>query len=246
MNPFETYSGPGDAPEGCDPVVLPATTNPNCANDYNAYESEITDIWVSPAELQEDGTYLATALPGAWNYVQDLNATAGLRHLTVIGDKPIGEAKIVTLAKKWSKVVDRNHSLNIDVTDMSIENYEFIRTLQHGAKVFVWFKSYGDWIAGGVNGILVDTSTAGIVWGRGDGTLMTGQLVFFWSNKFDPPAEVANLGPAPLMAVRLPGTDAAPVVVEGKDVTGIEAGKTEIAESKSRQKSKEADAEKAA
>ncbi len=225
MNPFETYSGPSAAPVGCAPIVLPAPTNPNCPNDYNAHESEITDVWISPAELQEDGTYLATALPTDWTSFADLNTTTGLRHLTVIGDKPLGEAKIVTLAKKWFKVVDRGHQANMDVTDMSEDNYEFVRTLQHGSKVFIWWKSYGDWVCGGENGILCDVNAAGIIWGRGDGTLMTGSMGFAWNNKFDPPAVIGNNTPSPLKASKpLPGADF-PVVI-GSSVTGGETEKT--------------------
>lgn len=217
MNGFETYGPPNTAPVGCAEIVLPAPTNPNCPNDYNAYESEWTDIWVSPATLNDDGsgTYVAQYLPDDWKDYATLNTTDNLQHLTIIGDKPLGEAIIATLAKRWTKVTDRNHQVNIDVTDMSEENYEFVRTLQHGAKLFIWGWSYGGWAIGGANGILVDVDTAGIVWGRGEGTLMTGQVVFRWRNKYDPPAVIGTNTPSPLK-VKKPSPSA--LTVEGQKV----------------------------
>lgn len=206
MNPFNSYGGPAGAPEACEAIVLPETTNANCPNDYNAFESEITDIWISPVEESTPGAgdWAATAPPADWTSFADLNSTAGLKHLTIIGDKPLGEARIAALAKRWTKVIDRTHSLNIDVTDMSELNYEFIRTLQHQAPVAIWFKSYGEWVCGGELGIIVTIDTAGIVWGRGEGTLMTGQLVMKWYNLYDPPAVIGNNVASPLKAVKVP------------------------------------------
>ena len=220
MNPFESYGGPTPAPVGCAAIVLPAPTNPNCPSDYNIHESEITDIWISPVEESTPGAedWTATALPTSWESIADLNATAGLRHLTIIGDKPLAENRTATLAKRWIKVISRNHSINMDLTDMSEDNYEFIRVLQYSPKVAVWFRSYGNWVAGGEAGIVCDVDTAGVIWGRGEGTLMTGQVVFRWSNKFDPPAVIANNTPSPLKVVAK-----APDALKGADVTKKEA-----------------------
>ncbi len=201
-NPFESYSGPGTPPDGCENVLLPDTTNPNCAADYNDYEGELCTAWLVPAEKDEDGNWVATAEPDNYLYVGDLDAIVGVKKLTIIGDKPLAEVVRVALAKRMSKVKTRRHLVNVDITDLSEENYEFIRTLQYHPILAGWFASVDGWHMGGNPGIVIQVDTSGVVWPRGEGSLMTGTVVFTWDNKFDPPAGLAQAGVSPVTARR--------------------------------------------
>lgn len=223
-NPFESYIGPGSEPTGCGAITLPAVTTPQCPADYAAYEGEITDILMSTV-AKVDGEWVASFPPDNYLYDGDWDAavSAGAKRLVVIGDKPLAETKVLTLGKRWRKIKDRFHTLTIDITDMSVLNYEFVRTLQRDKKVAVNWKSIDGWNAGGDEMVIVDVDTAGIIWPRGEGGLMSGQLVLTWSNKFDPPAGLAIAGTSPLTAKAKkpakPGSKA-PAATTPNEVTG--------------------------
>jgi len=233
-NPFESYIGPGSEPVGCGAITLPAVTNPQCPADYAAYEGEITDILMSTV-AKVDGVWTASFPPDNYLYDGDWDAavTAGAKRLVVIGDKPLSETKVLSLGKRWRKIKDRVHTLNLDITDMSALNYEFVRTLQRDKKVAINWKSIDGWNAGGDDMVIVDVDTAGIIWPRGEGGLMAGQLVLTWSNKYDPPAGLAIAGASPLSAKAkkpgAPGKTPAPVkpsAVTGGDDQGDESKST--------------------
>lgn len=219
-NPFESsYTGPGEAPDGCENVLLPDTTNPNCPADYNAYEGELCELWMVLAEQDEDGNWVASAEPDNYLYKGDLNAIVGVKRLAIIGDKPLPETRTVALAKRWTRIKTLGHTLNIDVTDVSEENYEFIRTLQYRPITAVWVASVDGWHMGGNGGIIVQVDTAGIIWPRGEGSLMTGTLVLKFDHKFDPPAGIAFAGTSPLTAKQ-------PEEVKAAKVAKLEAGRS--------------------
>lgn len=227
-NPFESYSGPGSEPSGCAALTFTAVTYPDCPAAYNAYEGEIVEILMSPV-AKVDGVWTASFPPDNYLYDGDWDAavSAGAKRLVVVGDKPQGETKILQLAKRWRKIKDRVHTLNIDVTDMSVANYDFIRLLQRDKKVAINWKSIDGWNAGGDEMVIVDVDTAGIIWPRGEGGLMSGQLVLTWSNKFDPPAGLAIAGASPLVAkAKKPGSVPGKPTIEDvtKGITGEGGG----------------------
>lgn len=224
-NPFESYTGPGSEPTGCGALTLPAVTSPLCPADYSAYEGEIVELLMSTVALVS-GVWTASFPPDNYLYDGDWDSavTAGAKRLVVIGDKPQPEAKILSLGKRWRKIKDRVHTLNIDITDMSVLNYEFVRTLQRDKKVAICWKSIDGWNAGGDDMVIVDVDTAGVIWPRGEGGLMAGQLVLTWSNKFDPPAGLAIAGASPLTAKKKKPGAKAPASTTVEDVKGLDEG----------------------
>lgn len=197
-----------DPSDRCSTITLPVVSFADCPADYAAHESEICDVWIVPADdgvsteiptLAADGG----ADPDAWhnplNYPTESghfsNAGTGMRHLIVIGDKPISEITEVTVAKRWSLITNRGHIVNIDVTDMSIPNYDFIRALQFQPTVAIWYRDIDGYMYGGANGIVCDIQNAGNIANRGEGGLLTGQVIFNWNKECDPPAAVESATP---------------------------------------------------
>lgn len=204
------YSCP-DTSQGCDSLELPEAHLATCAADYGAQESEICDLWL--VGYKSDGTYskpVSGTPDPATDWLDPANYDTGadfvpgdIIHLAVIGDKPLPEFNDQTVAKRIVIPTSTTHTLNIDVTDFAIQpaegvaieqqckilNYELIRFLQSRPTVALWFRTIDGLMVGGPDGIVADVTQAGTVFGRGEGTLLTGQIVFQWDSDCDPPAQ---------------------------------------------------------
>lgn len=168
-------------------VCLPPVSITDCPADYNAHESEICDVWVQPANADGSAPEPPGALGVNW-HDPSAHTGVGVRHLITIGDKPASEIVEVSLAKRQTKVSERKHILNIDVTDMSIPNYDFIRGLQFQPSLVIWYRDIDGYMYGGSDGIYCDVQNAGNIANRGEGGLLTGQVILSWTKLCDPPA----------------------------------------------------------
>ncbi len=183
-----------ERPVDCSSFALPDVLFQTCAAAYNAHESEITDIW-----LVETTDGIANSLPVTWYDTADWDTTGftGAQHLTVIGDKPLSAVSEIIVARKWVKTTRRTHTLNADITDMPLENYNFIRAVQLQPTIAMWFKTMDGYIFGGANGVVADVKNAGNILGRGDGTLLTGQMEIEWDCDCDPEGAIDGIAPTP-------------------------------------------------
>lgn len=227
FDPYSSYSGPAGLPSGCNPLTMPSVTFADCPQDYVDHESEIEDVWIVPVQYNS-GTnqYQATALPTNWLYRTDLDSITGGIRATVIGDKPLPELREVALAKGQTKLKNRRHTLNLDITDMHTDNYELIRTLQYpGALIAIWYADRDEYVYGGVNGVVCHIQNAGTILNRGEGALLTGQLVLYWDNLYDPPVGELIQGASPFMA---PDPMKAPAAVRSDLPLQATFGKTKV------------------
>lgn len=189
---YDSYTCAVPKPDDCASIVLPDVNFATCPAAYQAHESEICDVWMIETT---DG--VADAVPTAWYDSDDLDALTGVHKLTTIGDKPLSEVNELTVAKRWVVFTSRTHTVNIDVTDMSLENYDFIRALQVKPTVAVWYRDIDGYIYGGENGIVCDVQNAGNILNRGEGGLLTGQFILTWEADCDPPVAVDGVNPSP-------------------------------------------------
>ena len=195
---YNSYDGPAGLPVDCTVGTLPPVLFADCPNMYNAMESEIETVFVVPAILDVSGNYVGANLPSDWTLRADLKASASkpklptsftnVVELTVIGDKPAPSKNEFKGAKNMTIPLKRGHVVNLDITDMPIVNYEFIRTLQSGMFVCIWYVMRDGYVCGGADGIVINSTDAWNELNRGEGSLLTGKIVFSWENKFDPPA----------------------------------------------------------
>ena len=181
-------------PVDCGTIVLPAVKFATCAAAYQAHESEICDIW-----MIETTDEVADTIPTAWYDPANFGATfdTNSKHLTTIGDKPLSEINEITVAKRWLVFTSRLHTLNFDITDMSIENYDFVRALQVKPTIAIWFRDIDGYMYGGPNGVICDVQNAGNILNRGEGGLLTGQAALVWEADCDPPIAVEGVNPNP-------------------------------------------------
>jgi hypothetical protein len=141
---------------------------------------------------------VADSLPTTWYDTSDWDTTfATAKHLVVIGDKPLSETTEQIVAKKLVKVTSRKHTVNADITDMSLLNYDFIRALQIQPTLAIWYRDMDGYVYGGPNGVVCDVKNAGNILGRGDGTLLTGQMVYEWDCDCDPDVALDGTMPTP-------------------------------------------------
>lgn len=177
-----------DCPTSCGETSLPAVDIAECVDSIQEELSEVTDVFIvsvdangDPVEVPSDWTSEA-----AWATALHQTTPDKIRHLIVSGDKPAPETTDVTFSKFRTKVVNRRHTLNADIDDISDANYTFMLTLQCGATVRFWYATYGGKLYGGATGILADV-TANFVLERGQDSRALIQLVLNWDRKFDPP-----------------------------------------------------------
>lgn len=214
--PDRTWNCDGDIIDCIAGFSLPAVIKAACPAGYGAKESEISDVFITlygdgDYALVDGGT---VSLPGAaWTIEGDAawfdsrtfvldNATAWsgtqVRSLLCVGDKPLPEFSQITVARGWTKNVGTIHTINLDVTDHPcsdpvapdpvFKNYDFTRVLQGQPTVVVWFRTIGGIIVGGDLGIKCRVIQAGNVFGRGEGTLLTSQIILEFDAACDPPA----------------------------------------------------------
>jgi hypothetical protein len=114
------------------------------------------------------------------------------------------------------KTVNRRHTLNFTITDMSITNYDAIRELQGSQYVCIWYGDIDGRGYGGAAGIIARVVNAGMVNARGENVLQEGQIVLEWIHPFDPPAYAMD--PAAQLKVKVE----APAPLKGKAPKQVE------------------------
>lgn len=202
-DPYDSYDGPAGFPNtDCSSTPLPAVSFAECPEGYVAHEGEIAKVYITHAVWNtETKVYEAYVLPADWTSSASYDVE-GIITLTGFGDKPIAEAVTVVTPYNRPLTTNRNHTMNFEITDMSLDNYEFIRALQGTQQVVMWYQTIDGYIFGGTDGIIARIPSVGNVHARGENALLAGQIQFAWKNLFDPPAEEID-GATPLMAAKV-------------------------------------------
>lgn len=138
--------------DDCNPVVL---------------LSEIITIYIAkPAAI----AFTDVESPTEWATRLSMTSSTGddaIRPLTVIADKPAGSPIVKELSNGRKKTIRFDNTLNVEIDDVSDENYEFMRVSQCGGQYKMWYKTKGGRIYGGNEGIEDVFLNLDIVQGRG-------------------------------------------------------------------------------
>lgn len=174
-------------------VNLPAVSFESCVEAMKLFESEICDLYITIPDANGD----ATVVPATWDEAGILawhSANVGdaeldaVRRIVVIGDMNSEDPETGTFSKRRQKAVGlKQHILNATVDDMSDANREFMRTLECGATVVMWFATIGGNFFGGQDGILGDIYNVKLPLERGDGNYEYATFQFSWEAAAAPP-----------------------------------------------------------
>lgn len=137
-------------PDDCGVGSLPEVEFSDCAPEING--AQITDVYMAnPDQPLADWTN-----PVEWNLRISNTSTAAdaIRHLTVIGSKPVPELTEKKISHNRIVKGAKNHILNLKVDETNNINYEnLIREMECGGSRVIWYKTGGGKLMGGNAGI---------------------------------------------------------------------------------------------
>lgn len=145
-------------PTTCLPIVCPTScTDPLPDVDFSIcapeiHTGEISNIYITTAENGEltdenDATEWATRMA-----LLSANPLK-IRTLVVLADKPAPEESEITISNDRTVVGEKTHTLNIDIDETNQVNYEFLRKMECGQKILIWYKTADGLLYGGASGI---------------------------------------------------------------------------------------------
>jgi hypothetical protein len=176
-------------PESCSSADLPAVDFNECTDAVESEESEITDVFLS---VEDDAGTDPKYFPSDWTDADAWTAAIaqsgnGIRHLTVIGDKPLPENASRTISKGRIIFGRAKHQINFDIDDVTAANYELMRRGQCGGRWVIWYATAGGKLYGGPKGFSANVALAGEVLERGEGNFAVLRFNLTWKAKNSPP-----------------------------------------------------------
>lgn len=173
----------------CDALEMPAVSFGNCAPQQN--ESEINAIFITIDDPNNPGEALGG--PTDWEQASDWTtalhqSTAGkVRKLTVIGDLAEAEQEIRIVSNRRRVMGTKVFTLNATIDDASDENYEFMRSLECGFEVRIWYGTVGGKLYGDQNAVPCSVIKANAPLDRGQNTFERFEFAFQWEAHCHPP-----------------------------------------------------------
>ena len=168
-------------PNSCE-TALPEVKFSKCSP--NIVLSEIVRIFVGKQTTQPFNNW-----KDASEWTQRLSETANtanaIRPLTVIADKPAGSPVVKEISNGRKYNLRKEFTINIEIDDVSEENYEFMRVTQCGGEYKLWFETAGGRIYGGNEGIDASLVLDNVL-GRGKDEIEKITGTASWSDKFSP------------------------------------------------------------
>ena len=168
-------------PNSCE-TALPEVKFSKCSP--NIVLSEIVRIFVGKQTTQPFNNW-----KDASEWTQRLSETANtanaIRPLTVIADKPAGSPVVKEISNGRKYNLRKDFTINIEIDDVSEENYEFMRVTQCGGEYKLWFETAGGRIYGGNEGIDASLVLDNVL-GRGKDEIEKITGTASWSDKFSP------------------------------------------------------------
>ena len=163
-------------------TALPEVKFSKCSP--NIVLSEIVRIFVGKQTTQPFNNW-----KDASEWTQRLSETANtanaIRPLTVIADKPAGSPVVKEISNGRKYNLRKDFTVNIEIDDVSPENYEFMRVTQCGGEYKLWFETAGGRIYGGNEGIDASLVLDNVL-GRGKDEIEKITGTASWSDKFSP------------------------------------------------------------
>ena len=108
-----------------------------------------------------------------------------IRPLTVIADKPAGSPVVKEISNGRKYNLRKDFTINIEIDDVSLENYEFMRVTQCGGEYKLWFETAGGRLYGGNEGIDASLVLDNVL-GRGKDEIEKITGTASWDDKFSP------------------------------------------------------------
>ena len=162
--------------------VLPENTFDFCRSDVHTGEIEILYLAASEAECFTDWTALAEWTARLSTDSVDPDA---IRRFRVVGTQPAAsqDATDISLGQKYYG--EKEFTLNIELEDISDENYEFARNMECNVLVKAWWATAGGDLFGGNCGEDVSISS-NLQIEAGQNSIHKLMWTITWKNKFSP------------------------------------------------------------
>lgn len=188
--PFATYPCP-DLGATCTDIQVPAVDFATCVEGMYEEESEICGIYVVKEDPANPGQPIVkptdwTSLTD-WEAQLDQSADDKIRYLPGIGDLPEPEQVVRTVSKRRKKLGNKTFNVNFDIDELNDTNREYVRSLEKGFTLFMWFETLGGGLYGGPDGIKTDVVKANLPLARGESSYAMGLIVLEWEHSCHPP-----------------------------------------------------------
>lgn len=168
-------------PTGC-ASILPIVNFDDCAPKISFGEIHTIFLASGEAEAFSDWTDLAEWTARIDN--TDIADEDKIRQLTVIADLPAATADEIIISKGRKIYSPATHLLNVDIDDLTDENYEFARTTSCNTSFRMWFAN-DSFMYGGNDGILVNVNFRPVI-ERGIKSINKLMGTITWENQFSP------------------------------------------------------------
>lgn len=126
---------------------LPEVSFSICAPEVN--QGEIDAIFVTnvgnPLTDETDAAEWATRFAAV--------GPTKIIELHVIADKPLPEENNIIISRNTEVTGSKTHTLNVEIQQTNKINYNFLRSMECGKKVTVWYRTSGGLLYGGTTGI---------------------------------------------------------------------------------------------
>lgn len=162
----------------CYDEELPETDFDFCEPDVHLSEIQRVFLALPESEGFDDWSNRVEWLGRLTQSGTGVNA---IRTLTCIGDKPAPNSIKKSISLGRTKITSKTHTLFITIDEVSDLNHAFVQKLKNGKKFRMWYESAGEFMFGGVDGILV-TVYGDMVLLRGKGEVITYELQVVWEN----------------------------------------------------------------
>jgi hypothetical protein len=169
-------------PLNCSDFVLPQAEADECAPDWSF--GQIDHIYMAPQDAPAFTNYgsLAEWTTRLSNTSFDANA---VRFFHVIGDMPEAETSEIQISLDRMIQVQKTFVINARTEETGSLNHEFLRFLECGVFVRIWWTAGNKYIYGGNDGIEVSVKANEII-PESREELITIQFTFTWKSKHSP------------------------------------------------------------
>lgn len=172
---------------------FPTPTFEGCETDLNPVAFDDCNPIIKLSEIRRIFMGKAIAAPfddwtdaEEWEARLDNLTTAGddyLRTLVVIGDKPAPTPVTKDISNNRRLTISKTHVINFTIDEVTPENHEFMRQLEAGGQVKIWYETHGGLMFGGNDGIKTSVRIDMLL-PRGPEEIMTYAGVLEWKNQF--------------------------------------------------------------
>lgn len=174
----------------CDTFALPAITFAACLTAFGQELSQICELLVSVEDDENPGEplYVPTDIASASAWLTAFTTTgAGIRRLIGIGSIPKPEREQREVSKGRVITGDGKYTLTFTIDEMNQSIYDFLRGLQCGATLVIWYVTKGGFLYGGEKGFSVQLIEADPIWDGDTNSYLRGELVVTWNRRCAPP-----------------------------------------------------------